>query len=109
MRQIQEETKTDVEQVLKDMKPLQWRNFCVRTVCTAKGERGEGLRKLWTLMYQGDLRWGVRDARMRAEEKSWPMIQLTRRRDRNSWISASIRLSHVTEKKSKDKKRKSEK
>ena len=103
LRQLQEVTNTDLENYLK-LKPLQWRQLCVRTVCTANGELGEGMRKLWLQMYQGDLRWGVRDARLRAKEKNWPMIQLTRRRDRNSWIAASIRQSHMSEKKTKEKK-----
>ena len=101
--QFQEVTKIDIENILK-LKPLQWRQLCVRTVCTANGDLGEGMRKLWAQMYQGDLRWGVRDARMRAEEKNWPMIQLTRRRDRNSWIAASIRQSQISEQKTKAKK-----
>ena len=47
-------------------------------------------------MYQGDLRWGIRDVRLRAQANNWPMHQVTSRRDRNSWIAASIRQSYLS-------------
>ena len=81
---------------INSLKPLQWRQFVVRAVCTAKDEQGEELRKLWTEMYQGDLRWGIRDVRLRAQANNWPMHQVTSRRDRNSWIAASIRQSYLS-------------
>ena len=49
-------------------------------------------------MYQGDLKWGVRDARLKAETKNWPMNQVTSRRDRNSWIAACLRQGFISEK-----------
>ena len=88
---------------LEEMKPLQWRQFCVRTVCTAKDEYGEKLRTLWAEMYEGDLRWGVRDVRKRAKADNWPMSLITRRRDRNSWIAACIRQGNKTDKKKQEK------
>ena len=96
LKLVQEVTNTDVDKCLIDKKPTQWRHFCVRTVCTAKGVQGEELRTLWKAMYQGDLRWGIRDARLRAKERNWPRNKVTNRRDRNSWIAASIRQSHIT-------------
>ena len=73
-------------------------------MCTSKEMEGDRLRKLWAEMYQGDLRWGIRDVRLRAKANNWPMIQLTRRRDRNSWIAACIRQSHLTDMKKQEKK-----
>ena len=49
-------------------------------------------------MYQGDLKWGIRDVRLRAEAKNWPMNQVTSRRDRNSWIASSLRQGCLSEK-----------
>ena len=78
----------------------------VRTVCTTEEEKGRELKELWKQMYQGDLKWGVRDARLRAEANNWPMNQVTRRRDRNSWIAASLRQSLISEKTKQSKKQK---
>ena len=94
---IKEVKEIGTDSFLDSLKPLQWRQFVVRIVCTAKEEKGESLRKLWGEMYQGDLKWGVRDARLKAKEKNWPMGQITSRRDRNSWIAASIRKSHMSD------------
>ena len=80
------------------MKPHQWRHITVRTVCTAEPECGTELRHLWKKMYEGDLKWGIRDVRWKAENKKWPTNQVTTKRDRNSWISASIRQSFLSEK-----------
>ena len=80
---------------IESLKPLQWRQFVVRAVCTAKDETGRDLRKLWTEMYRGDLQWGIRDVRLRAQANNWPMHQVTSRRDRNSWIAATIRQSYL--------------
>ena len=81
---------------IESLKPLQWRQFVVRAVCTTNYEHGEELRKLWREMYQGDLQWGIRDVRLRAQANNWPMHQVTTRRDRNSWIAASIRQSYLS-------------
>ena len=93
---IKEVKELDTDSYLENLKPIQWRQLVVRTVCTATEEKGERLRKLWGEMYQGDLKWGVRDARLKAKERNWPMGQITRRRDRNSWIAACIRKSHMS-------------
>ena len=82
---------SEVESCLTDLKPLQWRQFSVRAVCTAKDEQGRELKELWKQIYKGDLKWGIRDARLRAEAQNWPRNQVTTRRDRNSWIAAGIR------------------
>ena len=81
---------------MDEVKPLQWRRFIVRLVCTTEGQKGIELRNLWVKLYTGDLKWGVRDARMRSKEKSFGKIQLP---DRNSWISTSIRKSLTAERK----------
>ena len=86
------------ESAAKNMKPKQWRHLTVRAVCTAKQELGAELRDLWKTIYKGDLKWGIRDARWKAERNNWPRNQVTTKRDRNSWISASIRHSLLTEK-----------
>ena len=93
---IKQVKEIETDSFLENLKPLQWRHFIVRTVCTATEEKGERLRKLWGEMYQGDLRWGVRDARRKAKDRNWPVGQITSRRDRNSWIAASIRKSHMS-------------
>jgi hypothetical protein len=105
---IQEVKSVNIEACLKDLKPLEWRHFVVRAVCTAKGEEEKILKDLWKQMYQGDLKWGIRDARLRAEAKNWPMHQVTSRRDRNSWISASLRQGCISEKTKKSKTEKKE-
>ena len=85
-----------IDSLLDEIKPLQWRKFIVRLVCTTEGEKGIELRNLWVKLYKGDLKWGVRDARMRSKEKCCGKIQLP---DRNSWISTSIRKSLTAERK----------
>ena len=94
---IKEVQENETESFLDNLKPLQWRQFVVRAVCTATMDKGDRLRKLWAEMYQGDLKWGIRDARLKAQERNWPMGQITSRRDRNSWIAASIRKSHMSD------------
>ena len=93
VEEIQHKT---IESLLDEIKPLQWRRFIVRLVCTTEGQKGIELRNLWVKLYTGDLKWGVRDARMRSKEKSFGKIQLP---DRNSWISTSIRKSLTAERK----------
>ena len=104
---IEEITEDSIENMVKDMKPLKWRNCIVRKVCTAGGQEGNELRKLWVKIYKGDLRWGVRDARMKAKEKGWPRKDSNsylQNQDRNSWIASSIRKSFLTEMKITEKK-----
>ena len=70
------------------------------------------MRGLWALMYRGDLRFGIRDMRWEAEQKGWPRIngnQYTKYKDRNSWISNTLRKSFYTQAKKKDKAGKSDK
>ena len=100
---IQDVKSVNIGTSLTNLKPLEWRHFVVRAVCTAKGEQGRILKDLWKQMYQGDLKWGIRDVRLRAEEKNWPMHQVTSRRDRNSWIAASLRQGCISEKSKKSK------
>ena len=100
-------TNDRIENNLKQKKPLQFRNFFVRTVCATKGVKGEEIRDIWTKVYQGDLRHGVRDARLKAKEKNWPRVDSTaylQKQDRNSWIASSLLKSFQTEAKGKEKK-----
>ena len=89
---IEDITGLCLEDTLKQ-KPMQWRNFIVRTVFSAKERKGEDLRNLWVKVYKGDLKWGVRDARQKAKEKNWPRKDSNtylQNRDRNSWIASSL-------------------
>ena len=92
---LKKEKGIEVENYLDTMKPLQWRHFIVKTVCAAKEE---DIRDLWKQMYKGDLRWGVRDARIKAKENNWPSKLEIKRRDRNSWIAGSFRKSYLSNK-----------
>ena len=86
------------------LKPVLWRNFIVRSVCSADGENGERLRELWIQVYKGDLLYGVRDERRRAKDLNWPARkQNPGRRDRNSWISHALRKACFAAKKVDDK------
>ena len=93
---VEEVQNRTIESLLVEMKPTQWRRFIVRLVCTTEGQKGIELRTLWVKLYKGDLKWGVRDARMRFKEKISGKNQLP---DRNSWISTSIRSSLISERK----------
>ena len=93
---VEEVQPSSMETLLTEMEPLQWRRFIVRLICTTGGQHGTELRQLWIKLYQGDLKWGVRDARMRAKQKNWVKNQLP---DRNSWIVTSIRHSLSAERK----------
>ena len=97
---IQEVTKENIENSLKEKKPFQFRNFFVRTVCGTKGEKGEEIRNIWTKAYKGDLKYGIRDVRLRAKENNWPRGDtkaFLRKRDRNSWIASSFLKAFQTE------------
>ena len=91
---------------MKQRKPLKWRNFIVRTVCEATGDRGQRLRDIWVKIYRGDLQWGVRDIRLRAKENNWPRRDSNaymQKKDRNSWIASSLLKSLQTDSKVKEK------
>ena len=66
----------------------------------SEGQEGDRLKKLGKQMYQGDLLYGIRDERRRrAKESNWPVKrQNTRRKDRNSWITFSLRESNEVKK-----------
>ena len=106
LKELVEEIKGENIEVMKQLKPLKWRNFIVRTVCETIGDQGNQLRDIWVKVYKGDLQWGVRDERFRAKEKNWPRrdsnayMQL---KDRNSWIASSILKSLQTDSKVKEK------
>ena len=104
---IEELTGENIQKNLKERKPLQWRNFFVKNVCSADGKNGEAIRNIWTQVYQGDLKWGVRDARWKAEEKHWPRRDsgaYLQNQDRNSWIASSLLKSFQTASKAEEKK-----
>jgi hypothetical protein len=85
-----------MKRLLKDLKPLRWRNKIVWLVCSGTGETGNELREVWKKIYKGDLRWGVRDARMKHKEKNCQKKGYGQ--DRNSWIAASLKNSLLTDK-----------
>ena len=60
---MKELTGEDIEKNIKQRKPIEWRNFFVRHICSAEGSPGENIRSLWKKIYAGDFKWGVRDAR----------------------------------------------
>ena len=92
-----------MEALLSDLKPVQFRDFVVRIVCSSTGESGERLRELWKNMYRGDLLHGIRDLRKMAKEQNWPLRkQNPGRKDRNSWISHNLRKSCQAAKKFED-------
>jgi hypothetical protein len=104
---IEELTGENIKKDLKQRRPLQWRNFLVKTVCSADGKNGETIRNIWGKVYRGDLKWGVRDARWRAQQKHWPRgdtMAYLQNQDRNSWISSSILKSFQTAAKADEKK-----
>ena len=82
-----------IEMIVKRSKPTIWRQFIVRTLCSATGENGEDLINLWSKMYKGDLKYGVRDIRLRAKQKNWPRKDgnaFLQKHDRNTWIAGTI-------------------
>ena len=86
----------DIENLITTLKPLQWRNFIVRLVCSTSGESGEKLRSLWIKIYRGDLQFGIREERNKAKQDNWPLRkQNTGRKDRNSWIAHGLRKSSL--------------
>ena len=92
---IEDLTGERLEDTLK-LKPLPWRNFILRTICSAEDKTGEDVRNLWVKVYKGDLRWGVRDVRLRAQSENWPRKDSNaylQNNDRNSWIASSLRKS----------------
>ena len=91
---LEEVTGNSIDDLISNLKPLQWRDFLVRLICTSAGKNGETMRRLWEKMYQGDLRFGIRDVRREAKESNWPLRnQNPGRRDRNSWIASGLRRS----------------
>ena len=89
---LEEVTGRKCETLLNCLKPVQWRDFIVRSISSAGGGNGEKLRELWIQIYRGDLLFGVRDERRRAKDLNWPARkQNPGRRDRNSWISHTLR------------------
>ena len=97
----------NIEDSIKLRKPLQWRNHVVRIICSSGGLDGDEIRRLWRKVYQGDLRFGVRDARLKAKKKNWPRGNsnaCSKSQDRNSWIAGSFFKSLQTEAKAIEKK-----
>ena len=94
---IEQMQDTSMKTLLTELKPLRWRNKIVRLVCTGKGIEGNDLREVWKKIYKGDLRWGVREARMKYKERNSQKKGYGQ--DRNSWIAASLRKSLLSSKK----------
>ena len=87
-------TGSKLEDLVSTLKPIQFRDFIVRIVCSSNVESGELLRKCWLRIYRGDLLNGIRDLRKQAKESNWPLRkQNPGRKDRNSWIAHNLRKS----------------
>ena len=56
-------------------------------------ETGRELRELWKKVYIGDMRFGVREARFKAEAEGFPSKGITPKYDRVSWIAAFLHRS----------------
>ena len=83
-------TGENIEKNVNQRKPIEWRNFFVRTVCSVDGESGENIREVWKKVYRGDLKWGVRDVRWKSQSSNWPRRGTNANQDRNSWIASSL-------------------
>ena len=91
---FEETTGSELENLVTTLKPVQFRDFIVRVVCSSEGESGEKLRKIWSRIYRGDLLYGIQDLRRQAKESNWPLRkQNPGRKDRNSWIAHNLRKS----------------
>ena len=91
---FQEVTGNALHDLLATLKPIQFRDFVVRVVCSTSGENGDKLKQTWSSFYRGDLRFGIRDVRRQAKERNWPLRkQNPGRQDRNSWIAHNLRKS----------------
>ena len=101
---IEAETGEKLETKIKPWKPMKWRNFCVRAVCSSGGEAGEKIRNIWAKIYKGDLKWGVRDARIRAKGGNGPSYEVRQLKDRNSWIAFSLLNSYQAKARLREKK-----
>ena len=87
-------TGNKLENILVSLKPIQWRDYIVRVLCSAEGENGVKLRRLWIKLYEGDLLFGVRDERRKAKALNWPLrTNNPTRKDRSSWIAQALRKS----------------
>ena len=87
-------TGNKLEHILVSLKPIQWRDYIVRVLCSAEGENGVKLRRLWIKLYEGDLLYGVRDERRKAKALNWPLrTNNPTRKDRSSWIAQALRKS----------------
>ena len=83
-----------VEVTLLQKKPAEWRKYIVRNVCI-DDPIGEEIRELWMEVYKGDLKFGVRDARLKAIEKQVSRSNTFRSLNRNSWIVRTLRTSFL--------------
>ena len=93
MKHLKDYLGFNVEENKTLVKSTKWRNLVVRAVCLAEGNCGENLRELWKCMYKGDLQNGIRDTRLKTKEGNWPVNNITKRKDRNSWITAYLKTS----------------
>ena len=94
---------TELNGLLSSLKPVQFRDYIVRVVCSSTGEKGDKLRTTWINFYKGDLEHGIRDLRKHAKDGGWPLRkQNPGRRDRNSWIAHNLRKACQAAQKYKD-------
>ena len=92
-----------LDDLISSLKPVQFRDYIVRVVCSSAGEKGDKLRQIWINFYKGDLEHGIRDLRNHAKDDGWPLRkQNPGRKDRNSWIAHNLRKACQAAQKYKD-------
>ena len=90
---IEELTGESIRYIVKKSNATKWRQFIVRLLCKTSGALGDNLRSLWEKIYKGDLKYGVRDMRFKAQEKGWPRqksVDFLQGHDRNTFIAGTV-------------------
>ena len=90
---IEELTGESIRSIVKKSNATKWRQFIVRLLCKTSGALGDNLRSLWKKIYKGDLKYGVRDMRFKAQEKGWPRqksVDFLQGHDRNTFIAGTV-------------------
>ena len=75
---------------LLDMRFKDWRQFVVRAVCSAQSS---DIRVIWKNVYKGDLKYGVREDRLKLKKSNINRKNASRMLDRNSCIAYALFMS----------------
>ena len=75
---------------LLDMRFKDWRQFVVRAVCSAQSS---DIRVIWKNVYKGDLKFGVREDRLKLKKSNINRKNASRMLDRNSCIAYALFMS----------------